>query len=158
MAEIAYCIHPSSIYSGSSAAWYVPPPTYRNNDDPLHDEADEWIIEEAPETPQSKSRHKKLAKSATEIFFELADQWQRETGHLSSLDDIVANKNYREIVDLDWQIVPALLLDLEHRHRFWFPALEEITGIRPFDSRDSGNGKAMTKAWIEWGKRKGLLG
>jgi hypothetical protein len=90
-------------------------------------------------------------------FRELADKWSEETGHVSSINDRISNPEYREIVKLGWEVVPNLLADLERTHRFWFPALTEITGLRPFDQSDAGNLRRMTEAWIRWGKKKGLI-
>jgi hypothetical protein len=90
-------------------------------------------------------------------FRRLADEWSRETANVSSLTAMANHPKYREIIDMQWAVVPLLLKDLQQNTRFWFPALEEITGIRPFDARDAGNGKRMIEAWIKWGKRKQLI-
>jgi len=50
-----------------------------------------------------------------------------------------------------------MLNDLQNNRGFWFPALTEITGIRPFDLSDAGNSKRMVEAWVKWGKRKKLI-
>lgn len=47
-----------------------------------------------------------------------------------------------------------MLKDLQENRGFWFTALYEITGIRPFDPRDAGNSKKMIEAWVKWGKLK----
>lgn len=90
-------------------------------------------------------------------FRSLADDWSRSTGHISSVDDLVSHPSYQEIVRLGWDVVPLLLVDLKENQRFWFPALNAITKLRPFDPGDAGNGRRMTDAWIKWGQRKGLI-
>lgn len=90
-------------------------------------------------------------------FNDLAARWQAETRHISSLADLASHPSYQEIVKLGWDVVPVLLSDLQRNKRFWFPALYQITNVRPFDPSDAGNGKRMTDAWITWGKRKGLI-
>ncbi len=90
-------------------------------------------------------------------FDYLAARWQAETRHVSSLTHLASHPSYQEIVRLGWDAVPILLRDLQQNKRFWFPALYEITKVRPFDPNDAGNGKRMTDAWITWGKRKGLI-
>lgn len=64
---------------------------------------------------------------------------------------------YRAIVNLGWDVVPFLLKDIQSKRGFWFPALAEITGIRPFDKSDAGNPRRMAQAWIAWGQKKGLV-
>lgn len=90
-------------------------------------------------------------------FRELATKWESETAHLSSLTDVASHPSYASIIKLGWEVVPLLLDDLRQNHRFWFPALQAITTIRPFDLRDTGNGKRMTDAWIQWGIKKGII-
>lgn len=90
-------------------------------------------------------------------FRKLADDWSRETMHISSASDLIKDKNYQEIIGLGWDVVPYLLADLKSNKRFWFPALAAITGVRPFDKGDSNNPRRMTEAWTRWGKWKGLI-
>jgi hypothetical protein len=90
-------------------------------------------------------------------FFRLAQKWDMETATMSSTTDIISHPSYQEIISLGWSIVPLLLSDLKENQRFWFPALHEITKIRPFDPTDAGNSKRMVKAWLAWGTRKGLI-
>ncbi len=90
-------------------------------------------------------------------FNRLAKEWAASVGNISSLTVMAEHPRYREIINLGWDVVPFLLRDLQQNRGFWFPALSAITKITPFDPRDAGNGKRMTKAWIEWGKRKRLI-
>jgi len=90
-------------------------------------------------------------------FRRLADEWSRQTSTVSSVNALVSHPKYREIIQLGWSVVPYLLRDLQSKGDFWFPALAEITGIRPFDPHDAGKSRRMTAAWIEWGKKKGLI-
>lgn len=110
----------------------------------------EWFTEESALAPAQESTLK-------DRFFRLAEQWNEETGHFSSTKEITSNPNYQEIIRLGWDVVPYLLRDLQQNKRFWFPALYEITKIRPFDLCDAGNSRRMVKAWTAWGKRKGLI-
>jgi hypothetical protein len=105
------------------------------------------------------SREVAVADAVTleQRFHKLANEWSREVGSISSINDITAHPKYREITRLGWDAVPLMLRDLQTNKRFWFPALYEITKIRPFDSSDAGKSKRMTEAWIAWGKRKGLI-
>lgn len=95
--------------------------------------------------------------SVEKRFLQLADDWSENTRHMSSINDLVAYSSYQEIIKLGWDVVPFLLADLQQNKRFWFPALYAITKVRPFDPSDSGNGRRMADAWINWGKRKGFV-
>jgi hypothetical protein len=89
-----------------------------------------------------------------ERFLLLADEWEQDVSNISSLTAMVEHPKYREIVNMKWSVVPFLVKDLERNKRFWLPALEEITGIQPFDASDSGNTKRMIDAWVRWGRHK----
>jgi hypothetical protein len=90
-------------------------------------------------------------------FHKLAKEWSEETRSISSVTALTSHRNYREIVKLGWDVVPYLLIDLQQNRRFWFPALYEITQVRPFDRSDAGNSKRMTEAWVKWGRKKKLI-
>jgi hypothetical protein len=90
-------------------------------------------------------------------FRELANEWSSEVSNVSSVGVLTSHPKYQEIVRLGWGVVPFLLADLQQDRGFWFTALNEITGIRPFDPSDAGKTKRMTEAWVNWGKRKGII-
>jgi hypothetical protein len=100
---------------------------------------------------------KTAARDVATLFRRLADEWSRETMHISSASDLINNKRYQEIVSIGWDAVPYLLTDLQQNKRFWFPALAAITGVRPFDPIDASSPRRMTEAWVKWGRRKGLI-
>jgi len=113
--------------------------------------AEKWIY------PRVQIADTSADESIEARFGRLADDWSRETCHISSLSDLVKNPRYQQIISLGWPVVPYLLSDLESNKRFWFPALASITGLRPFDPKDACNYRQMTDAWLRWGKRKGLI-
>ncbi len=90
-------------------------------------------------------------------FHKLADEWSSEVGNVSSVTALTSHRKYQEIIALGWDVVPYLLADLQDKRGFWFPALNVITGIRPFDPRDAGNVTRMTQAWVQWGKNKRII-
>lgn len=99
----------------------------------------------------------KSSESVAVRFYRLAADWSENTHGLSSVDDLISDPSYQQIIQLGWPVVPLLLMDLQKNKRFWFPALYTITKIRPFDPSDVGNFRRMTEAWIKWGKRKQLI-
>lgn len=100
---------------------------------------------------------KTVPKTISEKFAMFANDWSSSTAFISSVDALTSHPSYRQIVGLGWEVVPYLLRDLRDNKRFWFPALYAITGVRPFDPSDAGNSQRMTTAWIQWGKKKGLI-
>lgn len=92
--------------------------------------------------------------STEQRFLQLASDWSNETRNVSSLTALASHPKYRQIVNLGWDVVPYLIEDLQNNKRYWLPALDEITGIRPYDSADEGNSKIIIDAWVKWGKKK----
>lgn len=113
----------------------------------------------APALAWAETKPSALAYPATieERFRLLADEWSEDTWHISSISDLTVHPNYRKIIDMGMDVVPLLLKDLQQKHRFWFPALSEITKLRPFDPKHTGDVAKMTEAWIAWGKKKRFI-
>jgi hypothetical protein len=86
----------------------------------------------------------------------LRDVWQRETRHLSSVDEITSHWAYRMIVGLGPAVVPLIIDDLSKGPDDWFEALEEITGENPVPLWSRGSRGAMAHAWVKWARRKGI--
>jgi len=51
--------------------------------------------------------------------------------------------------------VPLILQRLATAPDYWFWALKAITGDDPVAEEHRGDLKAMTKAWLEWGRKHG---
>lgn len=92
-----------------------------------------------------------------ETFHSLAKQWRKESSHLSSVTKIVMHPCYQSIIGLGRDVVPILLRQLQQEPDFWFWALSSITRENPISSEDEGNIRRMSNAWLEWGRRQGLL-
>lgn len=90
-------------------------------------------------------------------FRELAARWKAETALESSSLAMTAHPAYREIVSLGQRVVPFLLLDLQREPAHWFEALASITGEDPVPRSDWGKPTAMAKAWLAWGRNRGLM-
>lgn len=91
------------------------------------------------------------------LFVELGDQWLAETGAQSSLAKQYAHPAYQRIVGLGPAAVPLLLRELEAEPNYWFHALRAITGEDPVTQEARGNLRAMTDAWLAWGRERGHL-
>jgi hypothetical protein len=94
-------------------------------------------------------------ETVEERFRRLAADWQRATGHLSSMTAASHHPAYQEIINLGPEVLPYLLRDLEENETHWFIALRKITGINPIPSSASGNVPKMVEAWLQWARENG---
>lgn len=86
-------------------------------------------------------------------FKSLADRWERETRNLSSIDQIVLNDAYQEIIGMGAAVTPLIFERLRRKVGMWFPALRSITGVDPVSYEQRGDITAMRRAWLEWRRR-----
>ena len=93
-------------------------------------------------------------------FREHAEKWDNETAHLSSPAQRFIHPSYVAIMGMAQdhrdEVVSLLLRDMEENRREWFWALSYITHENPIDKRDSGSLDKMIRAWVKWGRKKGL--
>ena len=90
-------------------------------------------------------------------FRQLADQWKRETGHLSVLTEKVMHPAHREIVKMGDLAVPLILEELEREPDHWFWALFFLTGCQPVPADFRGTIADAAQIWTKWGRQQGLL-
>jgi hypothetical protein len=91
------------------------------------------------------------------VFEELALVWSAETAHLSSPAKLVDHRAYRQIIGLGPAVLALVLRDLSESGRFWFPALNAITGENPVPEDAAGDIERMTDAWLQWGRANDLI-
>jgi hypothetical protein len=89
-------------------------------------------------------------------FAELARSWSTDTAHVSSPIKLMKHPAYQQIIGFGAPVLPLILRDLAESGRFWFPALNAITGENPVPDDAAGDIEKMTRAWIEWGRENGL--
>jgi hypothetical protein len=85
-------------------------------------------------------------------FQELAGRWKDATEFLSSPADMINDPAYREIIAMGGPVIPLILTELKMRPDFWFAALREITGEDPVPPEARGDVRAMSDAWLKWGR------
>jgi len=90
-------------------------------------------------------------------FNNLARKWKRETVNLSSIQQIVLHQAYQEIIAMGSRAIPLILNRLEKEPDFWFWALRSLTGANPVTEEIRGDVIAMTKAWLDWGRKHAYL-
>jgi hypothetical protein len=95
------------------------------------------------------------ASGLSQRFQVLADQWRRETRHLSLMSDIVLNTAYQQIIGMGKPAIALILQDLKQQPDHWFWALRSITGENPVQVDDRGRLPQMAEAWLVWGRANG---
>jgi hypothetical protein len=92
-----------------------------------------------------------------ERFQRLASEWKERTRYLSNTAQMAMTSQYQRIIGMGWPAVPLILEELQRQPDQWFWALEAITEENPVPPDAAGKVRLMAQAWIEWGKRRGLL-
>jgi hypothetical protein len=89
------------------------------------------------------------------IFEPLAARWEAETEFLSMTPQITGHPAYFEIVALGPPAVPLVLERLKTRTRLWFEALAAMTRENP--AADAKTNSEAARAWLDWGRNRGLI-
>ncbi len=89
------------------------------------------------------------------IFEDLVDQWRRETGHSSILQDIIFHPTYLRIIGLGEPALPLLLRELQQRPSHLLVALQSIARENPV--RPGASLKQAIEDWLAWGRAKGKI-
>jgi hypothetical protein len=92
-----------------------------------------------------------------ERFRRLTTEWKEQSRYLSNNAQMAMLKPYQRIIGMGWPAVPLILEEMRREPDQWFWALEAITEENPVPPEALGKVRAMTQAWIEWGRQQGLL-
>ena len=88
-------------------------------------------------------------------FAACADQWNRDTKHLSLISKKVLHPAYLRIIGMGEPALPLLLEELRDRPSHWFVALRSIANFDP--APQGANPSDAREAWLNWGRAEGLL-
>lgn len=89
-----------------------------------------------------------------EKFNFLKNKWEKETAPISSVSEIINNKNYLEILKMGEIIIPLVIKDLEETNNHWFYLLFSLTGENPVPKKNAGDMVKMTNDWVKWFEKK----
>lgn len=92
-----------------------------------------------------------------ERFQRLAAEWKEQARYLSDSRRMVMLRPYQAIIGMGLPVVPLILEDLKHKPHHWFWALEVITDVNPVPEDARGDVRRIADAWIDWGRREGLI-
>jgi|SRR5579859_7277157 len=88
-------------------------------------------------------------------FTVLANEWRRDTQHLSLMAKKVTHPAYFRIIGMGEGVIPLLLEALRDDPAHWFAALRATTNVDP--SPTEGNPSSVRQAWLAWGQDSGLI-
>ena len=95
------------------------------------------------------------AESLRAEFTPLAEQWRRDSQHLSLISKKVMHPAYFRIMGMGEAVVPLLLEELRDRPSHWFLALKSTANVDPVPP--GGNPASAREAWLQWGRTEGLI-
>jgi hypothetical protein len=95
------------------------------------------------------------AESLRSEFNTLAEQWNRDTRHISQVSKKVTHAAYLRIIGMGGAVVPLLLEELRNRPAHWFVALRATTNEDPVPMGSTPAG--AREAWLAWGRAKGFI-
>lgn len=98
-----------------------------------------------------------VSQSIHERFQKLKDNWKAQSRHLSNVAQISLVFSYQSIIGMGPEVVPLILAELDKEPDHWFWALEAITGENPVGDDIAGDMEASAEAWVQWGRKNGLL-
>jgi hypothetical protein len=85
--------------------------------------------------------------------------WKAEvrTSASSKLERLILSEHYQNIIGMGPPVIPHILAEFEARPDHWAWALRVITGQDPVPAEAEGKLKAMARAWVDWGRARGLI-
>ena len=90
-----------------------------------------------------------------QVFYSNLHKWRSETYYISSTTELQAHPSFKAIIAIGEEAIPLILDDLTIRPSLLCLALFDITRETVVPDSDRGNIRAMTNAWISWGRRNG---
>ena len=94
--------------------------------------------------------------STEDKFRRLADQWRKQTRHLSFSHQKI-NGTYLKIIGMGDSALPLILRELVGSpNPYWFIALEAIAGQESIPA-EGASVENIRQAWIAWVRSKGLI-
>lgn len=90
-------------------------------------------------------------------FRRLKEEWKDATQFMSSTTGITSVDPYLQIVALGPDALPIILEELKMAPDHWFQALRAITGEDPVEPEYWGDLRAMSEAWLAWGRQRGFV-
>jgi hypothetical protein len=114
--------------------------------------AGDWLSELAT-TPVAVSdeyyRRARFTAAETKFRF-LEKEWRNATAGMSLEQDKIAHIAYLQIIAMGDDALPFIFQQLQNGRRYWFTALEAITGAHPVPH--SAGFQEAVSIWLEWSR------
>jgi hypothetical protein len=152
--------------------WIIPPIAPATADLDCDDEIREWLQVDVSGTvflvgktstkdsPDSQAASNAVSAEPTlkHRFLDLAQQWEDETGHLSSPSQKMLHPSYKAILGMGQEhkeeVIDLLIDDMRENRRQWFWALSYLAQANPIRPEDAGRIDRMINAWVQWGEKR----
>ena len=92
-----------------------------------------------------------------EHFAELVSDWKSKSKYMSNSVQMPTVWSYQQIIGMGQPAIPLILAELQREADHWFWALEAISGENPVAQENAGDVSLSAKAWLDWGRAKGLI-
>ena len=101
--------------------------------------------------------HTVTTETLEQKFARLTLNWKDDFNFSSSSYPLLMNPSYLGVIAMGKKALPLIFKDLQKSPSHWFMALAILTDANPVTPDIRGNVKAMTLAWITWGKEQGYV-
>lgn len=98
-----------------------------------------------------------VGNTVAQKFHALASEWLRDTGIVSNPVEIFMHPAHVKLLGMGPEILPLVLKEVEKMSGHWFMILDAISPENPVTPEDETSPERTARAWIEWGKERGLL-
>jgi hypothetical protein len=95
------------------------------------------------------------AEDRAEEFIALAENWKRDTKHVSLISRKILHPAYLRIIGMGQPALPFILRELRDRPGHWFVALRAIDNVDPVPAGASP--EEARELWLRWGRAANLL-
>jgi len=122
-----------------------------------HYDAEKRILEkfEGPSKSGEGSHLRMQAERLRPEFDALAEQWRRDTRHLSQISKKITHPAYFRITGMGKPVIPLLLESLRDKPTHWFAALRATANVDPCPT--GTNPSQARDAWLNWGRTQGYI-
>jgi len=109
----------------------------------------------SPTTIENPKKALPDPKKLQEEFHELASTWYRETGKMSSAEQMVLHPAYQKIIGMGEDALPFIFKELKRTKGHWIWALAIIT--RDDKAKPGMKFREAVDAWLAWGQSNGYI-
>jgi hypothetical protein len=115
------------------------------------------LYEESLSSQAAQASNRFAEAGFEQRFHRLADEWLRETGFLSDPIKKFMHRSHLRIIGMGSPALPFILREVEKMSGHWFVALDAISPENPVRPEDENDLHKVAKAWLEWGRREGII-